>query len=144
MQQAELDFAGLYKGIQAKLMQSVLTAAFLFVAQRRVFQLVKTVSLLLKAGRLRTVHLNAFRMPLVVDDANRSSSCPEGLGSVTRNAVNPSCPSYVERIDDIQMAESKPAAFTAETQCKKRLCCSLLAKPVASFELRSRKLGLFS
>jgi hypothetical protein len=41
---AEEGIAGLYKGIQAKLMQSVLTAAFLFVAQRRVFQLVKTVS----------------------------------------------------------------------------------------------------
>ncbi|KAJ9108085.1 hypothetical protein QFC19_002550 [Naganishia cerealis] len=38
---AEEGIAGLYKGIQAKLMQSVLTAAFLFVAQRRVFQLVK-------------------------------------------------------------------------------------------------------
>ncbi|KAJ9102221.1 hypothetical protein QFC20_005050 [Naganishia adeliensis] len=40
---AEEGIAGLYKGIQAKLMQSVLTAAFLFVAQRRVFQLVKTL-----------------------------------------------------------------------------------------------------
>ncbi|KAJ9105286.1 hypothetical protein QFC21_001654 [Naganishia friedmannii] len=38
---AEEGIAGLYRGIQAKLMQSVLTAAFLFVAQRRVFQLVK-------------------------------------------------------------------------------------------------------
>lgn len=35
---------GLYAGIGTKLLQSVLTASFLFVAQRRVFELVKRVS----------------------------------------------------------------------------------------------------
>jgi hypothetical protein len=34
---------GLYKGIAPKLLQSVSTAAFLFVFQRRVFELVKLV-----------------------------------------------------------------------------------------------------
>lgn len=46
--------AGLYRGIGAKLLQSVMTAAFLFVAQRRVFEVVKML-LQLRALRVGVV-----------------------------------------------------------------------------------------
>lgn len=39
-----LTFSGLYAGLTLKLLQSVLTAAFMFVAQRRIYELVKYVS----------------------------------------------------------------------------------------------------
>lgn len=39
-----LAFSGLYAGLTLKLLQSVLTAAFMFVAQRRIYELVKYVS----------------------------------------------------------------------------------------------------
>jgi len=39
---------GLYAGLLPKLIQSMLTAAFLFVAQRRIFEAVKLVCLRLK------------------------------------------------------------------------------------------------
>ena len=35
---------GMYAGLSAKLIQSVLTAAFMFVAQRRLYEAIKTVS----------------------------------------------------------------------------------------------------
>lgn len=34
---------GLYKGVGSKLLQSVLTAAILFMCQRRIFEVTKTV-----------------------------------------------------------------------------------------------------
>lgn len=37
------DQSGLYAGLLPKLIQSMLTAAFLFVAQRRIFEMVKLV-----------------------------------------------------------------------------------------------------
>jgi hypothetical protein len=41
-----LTSIGLYAGLLPKLIQSVLTAAFMFVMQRRIYSAVKTVSLL--------------------------------------------------------------------------------------------------
>jgi solute carrier family 25 (peroxisomal adenine nucleotide transporter), member 17 len=38
----EEGFGGLYKGAGSKLTQSVLTAAFLFAAQRRIYEITKT------------------------------------------------------------------------------------------------------
>lgn len=38
------DLLGLYAGLLPKLLQSVLTAAFMFVAQRRIYEMVKSVS----------------------------------------------------------------------------------------------------
>ena len=35
--------AGLYAGLLPKLLQSVLTAAFMFAAQRRIYELIKRV-----------------------------------------------------------------------------------------------------
>ena len=35
---------GLYAGLQPKLLQSALTAAFMFVAQRRLYETIKSVS----------------------------------------------------------------------------------------------------
>jgi hypothetical protein len=43
-QRVPTDDAGLYAGLLPTLLQSVLTAAFMFVAQRRVYELVKKVS----------------------------------------------------------------------------------------------------
>lgn len=40
----EEGIGGLYKGILSKVIQSVLTAAILFVSQRRIYELVKSVS----------------------------------------------------------------------------------------------------
>ena len=39
----EEGIAGLYKGIESKLLQSVLTAAILFAGQKRIFELTKAV-----------------------------------------------------------------------------------------------------
>lgn len=49
--------SGLYAGIGPKLLQSALTAAFMFVAQRRIFELVK--SLVVAAQQKKAASLRA-------------------------------------------------------------------------------------
>lgn len=50
----EEGLRGLYAGVGTKLLQSVLTASFLFVAQRRIFELVKRL-LIMRLARQRAV-----------------------------------------------------------------------------------------
>jgi hypothetical protein len=50
-----LTTPGLYAGIGTKLLQSVLTASFLFVAQRRIFEFVKKVSTVQQAARVGSI-----------------------------------------------------------------------------------------
>ena len=56
-------FLSLYKGINSKIIQSVLTAAILFAGQRRIFEVTKKVlvcSLTIRALVLTRIHFQAI------------------------------------------------------------------------------------